>query len=57
VRLSLRRRGLTFARASMRARSDLVRVALRPTRRVHAGHYAVVARAGRRERRLALVVR
>ena len=57
VRLTLRRRGLTFARASMRARSDLVRVALRPMRRLRAGRYAVVARAGSRERRMALVVR
>jgi uncharacterized protein YkwD len=57
VRLSLRRRGLTFARASMRARADLVRVALRPMRRLRAGRYAVVARAGSRERRMALVVR
>jgi uncharacterized protein YkwD len=57
VRLILRRRGLTFARVSMRARSDVVRVALRPMRRLRAGHYAVVARAGGRERRMPLVVR
>lgn len=57
VRLALRRSGRTFARASVRPHSDLVRVALRPTRRLRAGRYALVARAGGHERRLALTVR
>jgi hypothetical protein len=57
VRISLRRSGRTFARAAMLARSDLVRVALRPTRRLRAGRYLIVARAARHERRMALVVR
>jgi uncharacterized protein YkwD len=57
VRLTLRRGGRTFARARMRAEADLVRVALHPVRRLHAGHYALVARAGAQERRLELVVR
>jgi uncharacterized protein YkwD len=57
VRIALLRSGRTFARASMRAQSDLVRVALRPTRRLRTGRYALVARAGGRERRMALVVR
>jgi hypothetical protein len=57
VRIALLRSGRTFARASMRAQSDLVRVALRPMRRLRAGRYALVARAGSRERRMALVVR
>ncbi len=57
VRIALRRRGRTFARARMRADSDLVRVALQPMRRLRAGRYVLVARAGTRERRIALVVR
>ncbi len=57
VRLTLRRDGRTFARVRMRAEADLVRVALHPVRRLRAGHYALVARAGARERRIELVVR
>ncbi len=57
VRISLRRSGRTFARAAMLARSDLVRVALHPMRRLRAGRYVLVARADARERRMALVVR
>jgi uncharacterized protein YkwD len=57
LHISLRRSGRTFARAAMVARSDLVRVALHPMRRLRAGRYVLVARADRRERRMALVVR
>jgi uncharacterized protein YkwD len=57
VRIALQRSGRTFARARMRADSDLVRVALEPMRRLRAGRYRVLARAGARERRMALLVR
>ena len=61
VRIALMRSGRTFARARMRAASDAVRVALRPMRRLRAGRYALVVRAGSaarpRERRLSIVVR
>jgi uncharacterized protein YkwD len=57
VRIALLRRGRTFASARMRAQSDLVRLALRPTRRLRSGRYTLVAWAGARERRLTLVVR
>jgi uncharacterized protein YkwD len=61
VRIALRRGGRTYARTQTKARSDLVRVTLRPMRRLRAGRYAVVARAasraGSRERRMSLVVR
>jgi uncharacterized protein YkwD len=57
VRLALRRGGRTFARVRMRAEADPVRVALHPVRRLRAGHYVLVARAGALERRLELVVR
>jgi uncharacterized protein YkwD len=61
VRIALMRRGLTFARARMRAASDAVRVRLHPMRRLRAGRYALVVRAGpaaaERERRLSLVIR
>jgi uncharacterized protein YkwD len=56
VRLTLRRGGRTFAHARMRAEADLVRVALRPVRRLRVGRYALVARAGARERHLRVVV-
>jgi uncharacterized protein YkwD len=61
VRIALMRSGRTFARARMRAVSDTVRVTLHPMRRLRAGRYALVVRAGsaarERERRLSLVVR
>ena len=57
VRIALRRSGRTFARARMRVRSDLARVALHPMRRLRAGRYLLVARADARERRLPLIVR
>jgi uncharacterized protein YkwD len=61
VRIALVRRGRTFARARMRAASDAVRVRLHPMRRLRAGRYALVVRAGQaaaeRERRMSIVVR
>jgi uncharacterized protein YkwD len=61
VRIALMRSGRTFARVRMRASSDAVRVALHPMRRLRAGRYALVVRAGpaasERERRITLVVR
>jgi uncharacterized protein YkwD len=61
LRIDLMRSGRTFARARMRAASDAVRVRLRPMRRLRAGRYALVVRAGstagERERRMSLVVR
>jgi uncharacterized protein YkwD len=61
VRIDLTRRGRTFARARMRAASDAVRVRLHPMRRLRAGRYALVVRAGSAagpcERRMSLVVR
>jgi uncharacterized protein YkwD len=57
VHIALRRSGRTFARAAMLARSDVVRVALHPTRRLRAGRYVIVARTARHERRMPLVVR
>jgi uncharacterized protein YkwD len=61
VRIALMRRGRTFARARMRAASDAVRVRLHPMRRLRAGRYALVVRAGQaaaeRERRMSIVVR
>lgn len=57
VHIVLKRSGRTFARARMRAGSNLVRVRLHPTRRLRAGNYALLVRAGSRERRLALIVR
>jgi uncharacterized protein YkwD len=57
VRIALLRSGRTFARVRMRAAADVVRVALRPVRRLRAGRYVLVARADARERRMALVVR
>jgi uncharacterized protein YkwD len=61
VRIALMRSGRIFARVRMRAASDVVRVGLRPMRRLRAGRYALVVRAGSaadaRERRTSLVVR
>jgi uncharacterized protein YkwD len=61
VRIALMRRGRTFAKARMRAASDAVRVRLHPMRRLRAGRYALVVRAGQaaaeRERRMSIVVR
>jgi len=61
VRIALVRHGRTFARARMRAASDAVRVRLHPMRRLRAGRYALVVRAGQaaaqRERRMSIVVR
>jgi hypothetical protein len=60
VRIALMRSGRTFARVRVRAVSDAVRVGLRPMRRLRAGRYALVVRAGsaarERERRMSLVV-
>jgi uncharacterized protein YkwD len=60
VRIALMRRGRTFARARVRPASDVVRVRLHPMRRLRAGRYALVVRAGlaagERERRMSLVV-
>jgi uncharacterized protein YkwD len=61
VHIALMRRGTMFARARLRAASDLVSVRLHPMRRLRTGRYALVVRAGSaagtRERHLALVVR
>jgi uncharacterized protein YkwD len=61
VRIALMRFGRTFARVRMRAASDAVRVRLHPMRRLRAGRYALVVRAGSatrvRELRMSLVVR
>ena len=60
VHIALMRGRRTFARASTRAAADPVRVRLHPMRRLRAGRYALVVRAGsrpRRERRTSLVVR
>jgi uncharacterized protein YkwD len=61
VRIALMRSGRTFARVRLRATPDSVRVALRPMRRLRAGRYALIVRAGSaasmRERRTSLVVR
>jgi uncharacterized protein YkwD len=61
VRIALMRRGRTFAKARMRAASDAVRVRLHAMRRLRAGRYALVVRAGQaaavRERRMSIVVR
>jgi uncharacterized protein YkwD len=61
VHIVLKRRGRMFARARMRAGSNLVRVRLHAMRRLRPGRYALVARAGSgsgaHERRMALMVR
>ena len=46
VRIALMRGGHTFARARTRAAPDPVRVRLHPMRRLRAGRYALVVRAG-----------
>ena len=46
VRIALMRGGRTFARARTRAAADAVRVGLHPMRRLRAGRYALVVRAG-----------
>jgi uncharacterized protein YkwD len=60
VRIALMRGGRTFARVRMRAAPDSLRVRLHPMRRLRAGRYALVVRAGSaahaRERRMSLVV-
>ena len=61
VRIALMRSGRTFARARTRAAADAVRVRLHPMRRLRAGRYALIVRAGsaagERERRTSLVLR
>jgi uncharacterized protein YkwD len=61
VRIALMRSGRTFARARTRAAADAVRVRLHPMRRLRAGRYALVVRAGSaarwHERRMSLVLR
>jgi hypothetical protein len=61
VRIALMRGGRTFARARTRATPASVRVRLRPMRRLRAGRYALVVRAGAAagapERRMSIMVR
>jgi hypothetical protein len=61
VRIALMRSGRTFARARTRAGADAVRVRLHAMRRLRAGRYAIVVRAGsaarEHERRMSLVLR
>ena len=61
VRIALMRSGQTFARARTRAAADAVRVRLHAMRRLRAGRYALIVRAGsaagERERRMSLVLR
>ncbi len=61
VRIALMRSGQTFARARMRTTADAVRVRLHATRRLRAGRYCLVVRAGSAagggERRMSLVLR
>jgi uncharacterized protein YkwD len=61
VRIALMRRGRTFAKARTRMASDAVRLRLHTMRRLRAGRYALVVRAGQAagasERRTSLVVR
>jgi uncharacterized protein YkwD len=61
VRIALMRRGRTFARARTRAAADPVRVVLHPMRRLSAGRYALIVRAGSagggHERRMSMVLR
>ena len=61
VRIALMRGGRTFARARTRAAADPSACALHPMRRLRAGRYALVVRAGSaaggRERRMSLVLR
>ena len=48
VRIALMRSGQTFARARTRAAAGTVRVRLHPMRRLRAGRYALIVRAGPR---------
>jgi uncharacterized protein YkwD len=61
VRIALMRRGRTFARARTRTATDPVRVRLHQMRRLSAGRYALVVRAGSAggatERRSSIVMR
>lgn len=57
VHIALVRGRRTFARASTRAATSPVRVRLHPMRRLRAGRYALVVRAGSAARRTSLVVR
>ena len=61
VRIALMRSGRIFARARARVVSGPVRVRLHPMRRLRAGRYALIVRAGATahapERRMSLVVR
>jgi len=61
VRIALMRSGRTFARARTRTAADPVRVRLHPMRRLSAGRYALVIRAGSQaggdERRMSMVLR
>jgi len=61
VRIALMRGGRTFARVRTRTAPSTVRVRLHPMRRLRAGRYALIVRAGSaasmRERRMSLVVR
>jgi hypothetical protein len=61
VRIALMRSGRTFARARTRTAADAVRVRLHPMRRLRAGRYALVVRAGSaaggHERRMSMVLR
>jgi uncharacterized protein YkwD len=61
VRIALMRGGRTFARARTHAAPDSVRVRLHPMRRLRAGRYALVVRAGTAagaaERRMSMMVR
>lgn len=57
VHIALIRGRRTFARASARAGASPVRVRLRPVRRLRAGRYALVVRAGSAARRTSLLVR
>ena len=61
VRIALMRSGQTFARARTRAAPDPVRVVLHRMRRLRAGRYALIVRAGSaprgHERRMSMVLR
>jgi uncharacterized protein YkwD len=61
VRIALMRSGRTFARARTRTATDAIRVRLHPMRRLRAGRYALVVRAGSaaggHERRMSMVLR
>jgi uncharacterized protein YkwD len=61
VRIALMRSGRTFARARTRAAADPIRIRLHAMRRLSAGRYALVVRAGSParsdERRMSMVLR